>query len=140
MNNNNAKTKDWPTRKNRIIYRLAYWSGAYVVTMAVANFGPRLLWDYDQLLTIGAIILNLLAGIGMILVNIQHLNVLDELMKKIQLEAMGLSLGVAIVAGLSYSLLDTTNIIPFDAEIAHLVILVGLVYLTSIFVNLRRYR
>jgi len=140
MNNNNAKTKDWSTRKNRIIYRLAYWSGAYVVTMAVANFGPRLLWDYNQLLTIGAIILNLLAGIGMILVNIQHLNVLDELMKKIQLEAMGLSLGVAIVAGLSYSLLDTTNIIPFDAEIAHLVILVGLVYLTSIVVNLRRYR
>lgn len=140
MNHEKAKTKGWATRKSRIIRQMAYWSGAYVLTMAVATFGPKLLWDYNQLLTIGAIILNFLAGIGMILVNIRHLNVLDEMMKKIQLEAMGLSLSVAVVAGLSYSLLDITNIIPFDAEIGHLVILIGIVYLASIAVNLRRYQ
>lgn len=137
---NNAKSKDWTARKSTIVRHMAYWSGSYVITMALATFGPEFLWDYNQPLTIGGILLNLIAGIGMIVSNIRYLDVLDEMMKKIQLEAMGLSLGVAIVAGLSYSLLDITNIIPFDAEISFLVMLIGVVYLASLAINLRRYR
>lgn len=61
-------------------------------------------------------------------------------MQKVQLEAMGISLGVAVVGGIAFSMLDTTNVIPFDAEIGGLVALIGLTYLISVFVNIKRYK
>lgn len=62
------------------------------------------------------------------------------MMQKVQLEAMGISLGVAVVGGISYFLMDVTNVIPFDAEIGGLVILIGVTYLISVFVNIRMYK
>ena len=76
----------------------------------------------------------------MILANKRHINSLDELQRKIQLEAMGISLGTAVVFGLSYSLLDTTNVITYNADISHLVILIGITYLASILIGNMRYR
>lgn len=125
------------TRRNTV--RLAGWTLAWLVTMALAVFGPKFLWDASLPVTVTAIALNLAAGIGMIVANIRHLKGLDELQQKIQLEAMGLALGVAVVFGLAYSTLDVTDVIPFDAEIAYLVILVALTYLAAVFFGQRRY-
>lgn len=76
----------------------------------------------------------------MILANKKYLNDLDELQRKIQLEAMAVALGIAVVAGLSYSMLDVWNLISYDAEISHLVIIIGLTYLTSSIVGNLRYK
>ena len=40
---------------------------------------------------------------------------MDELQKKIQLESLGLTLGLTVILGLSFSLLDQKDIIPMDA-------------------------
>jgi hypothetical protein len=90
--------------------------------------------------TFTAILINLGIGVGMILANKQHLQGLDELQQKIQLEAMALSLGVGLVGGLGYSLLDTTKLISSDAEISHLVILMSLTYLGGVIAGNRRYK
>ena len=66
-------------------------------------------------------------------------NNLDELQRKIHLESLALTLGLAIVVGLSYSLLDVTNLINYDAEISNLVIFIGLTYLVLVTINSRRY-
>jgi hypothetical protein len=108
--------------------------------MAVANFGPVFIWHSNQVSTILAIVVNLGIGFGMIVANKRHLKGLDEMHQKIQLEAMALSLGVGLVVGLGYSNLDVTNVIAFDAEISHLVILMGLTYMAGIFAGLKRYR
>jgi hypothetical protein len=92
------------------------------------------------LLTALAILLNVGIGFGMILANKNSLRGLDELQQKIQLEAMALSLGVGLVVGLGYSIMDTSNLISFDAEISHLVILMGLTYGAGIFVGRRKYQ
>lgn len=139
MNTVKTNSPNWSARRKKRIIHLAFWAGAYVLSMALATFGPEFLWDYTPSLTIAGIALNLAVGLGMILANIRHLNELDELMQRIQLEAMGLALGIGIVAGLSYSLLDVTNLISSDAEISYLVILMCVVYLSSIFINMRRY-
>jgi hypothetical protein len=76
----------------------------------------------------------------MILANKRHLNGLDELHRKVQLESLALALGVAVVGGLSYSMLDVANVISYDAEISHLVILIGLTYLVATVVGLTRYK
>lgn len=136
------KTKKEPrvklTRKNTL--NLALWTGAWVITMAISTFGSLLIWKGNNTFTALAILLNFLVGIGMILANIRHLKGLDELQRKIQLEAMGIALGLAVVAGLAYSSLDQTNIISYDAEISHLVILIGVTYMAGILIGNSRYR
>ena len=108
--------------------------------MAVANFGPKFIWQSNEWLTILAILINLGVGFGMIVANKRHLKGLDEMHQKVQLEAMALSLGVGLVVGLGYSNLDVTNIIAFDAEISHIVIVMGLTYAAGVFAGVRKYR
>ena len=124
---------------NHRIAQLATWTGLWVISQAVAAFGPLFLWGEQSVFTVIAIIATLLFGLGMIRANIKHLRALDELQQKIHLEAMGLTLGLVLVFGLSYSLLDTTNLIPFDAEISVVVVFMGLTYLAAIMVNNWRY-
>lgn len=124
-------------RRNTL--KLMGWTGAWVVTLAIATFGPVFLWD-SKALTAGALLINVAAGVGMIIANKDHLMVLDELQRKIQLEAMALALGVALVAGLAYSTADATNLIPFDAEIGFLVFLVCAAYGLGVLLGHRRYQ
>lgn len=119
---------------------LAAWSGAWLATLALAVFGPEFLWNSAEGLTWFAVLLNLAAGVGMIATNVRYLASIDEMMQRILLEAMAISLGVGVVGGLAYSVLDVTNLIPFDAEIGHLIGLFGLAYIGGVVVGLRRRR
>lgn len=126
-------------RTRRITLKLFWWTAAWVVTLAIATFGPHFVWE-SRVMTLGSILINIGAGAGMIFANKDHLQNLDEMQRKIQLEAMALALGVALVAGLAYSTADTTNLIPFDAEIGILVFLVTAAYGLGIFLGYRRYQ
>lgn len=125
-------------RKNTL--NLALWTGAWVLTMAISTFGSLYLWEDSKFLSGLAILLNFIIGIGMIYANIKLLKSLDELQRKIQLDAMGIALGLAVVAGLAYSSLDQTNIISYNAEISHLVILIGVSYMAAILIGNSRYK
>jgi len=140
MSKTNKGTTEWAATTSRNSIHLAWWTAAWVVSMAVATFGPLLVWDSNKLLSIAAVLVNLAIGIGMIVANKRHLQGLDEMHQRIQLEAMALSLGVSLVVGLSYSVLDTSELITFDAEISHLVITMSLTYMAGIFAGHRRYR
>lgn len=137
MNKSKINTGEWKSQTRKTTISLAKWTGAWVVTMALATFGSLYLWD-STLFTISTILLNLGIGIGMIISNIHHLEATDEMMQKVQLEAMAISLGIGIVGGLSYSLLDTTNLISFDAEISHVVMLFAFAYLIAIFIGMKK--
>ena len=140
MNDLKTGSNDWAANTVKNTRLLAYWTGAWVLTIALAKFGPRLIWQSNTTLTAIAILINLAIGFGMILAIKRHLKGLDEMHQKIQLEAMALSLGVGLVVGLSYSNLDVTNLITFDAEISHLVIVMSLTYLIGVITGLRKYR
>lgn len=133
-----SNSKDWKFRSHKIVKWLAFWAMLYVLTTALAAFSD-FLWE-SKWLTLAAIVLSFGIGLAMLVANIQHLEMLDEMMRKIQLEAMALALGVGIIGGLGYSLLDTENIISFDAEIGHLVVLMGITYLIAMIIGYRRYR
>lgn len=140
MNDLKSSSSDWAANSERNTLLLGYWTAAWVLTMALANFGPRFIWQSNESITILAIVINMVIGFGMILANRRQLRGLDEMHQKIQLEAMAVSLGVALVVGLSYSNLDITNVIAFDAEISHLVILMGLTYGLGVMLGMRKYR
>lgn len=139
MENRPADAKRWKLRTRRDLLRLAGWTGAWVVTMALATFGPTRVWQAPSL-TLLVILANLAIGLGMIWANVRHLDTLDEMMRRIQLEAMALALGVGVVVGLSYALLDSTDLIATDADIAILVMLIGVTYLGGTAVGCWRYR
>lgn len=138
MSDRRPATGDWKSNMKSSLVHLFAWSVAWLVTMALATFGPEFWWN-SKWLTLLAFLINLSCGVGMIVANIRHLKVLDEMTQKVQLEAMGLALGVGLVGGLSYSLLDTTNLIASDAEISHVVLLIGITYIVSCVVGIRKY-
>ncbi|HSG97343.1 MAG TPA: hypothetical protein VLA11_05075 [Woeseiaceae bacterium] len=136
---NQANSNGRAARNRRVTVKLFWWTAAWVATLAIATFGPQMAWESGTL-TLGALLINIVAGIGMIVANKEHLNSLDEMQQKIQLEAMALALGVALVAGLAYSTADIVDLIPFDAEISILVFLVCAAYGLGIFLGHRRYQ
>jgi len=136
----NAPSNQWEATIRKNVRHLAYWTGGWVISMAVVVFGPALIWNYNSFITLLFVFINTSIGIGMILMNRKYINGLDEMHKKVTMDAMGIALGVGLVGGLSYSKLDAANIIAFDAEISHLVILIGLTYLVAMVVGNSRYK
>lgn len=118
---------------------LGLWTWSWVATMALATFGPKFIWNNHIPLTTLAVFINLLNGILMILANRKVFNHYDELERKLHLESLALTLGLSIVVGLTYSLLDQTNLIPFDAEIANLILFIGVTERITYFINRKRY-
>jgi len=135
MKNDNWNSEVIASNKN-----LKFWTILWVVSMAIATFGRIFIWDGNTGLNIVVILINLGFGAGMILANRKYINSLDDLQKKIQLDAMAIALGVGVVGGLSYSLLDQSNVITQDAEIGFLVILISLTYMVGTLIGQKKYK
>lgn len=140
MSAENAQQNKWERKVASTTVNLSRWTLAWVLTMALATFGPQFFWMENKWLTLGAIVLNTAMGVGMVLAHIKHIKSLDELQRKIQLEAMGITLGVVLVVGMSYSNLDNSNLIPMDAEISILFIIMGLTFMVTSLLGAKRYK
>jgi hypothetical protein len=116
------------TQQAKRARELAVWTALWVISLALATFGSTLLWE-SSLLSVLAVLVNLAMGVGMIVANIRYLKSLDELLQRIQLQAMALALGIGVVAGLSYSVLDLTDLVAFDGDIGFLVLLMSFTYI-----------
>lgn len=79
---------DWPGQTKESTIRLAKWTILWVLTVAIPAFGPALFWGENHLISSLAILLNIGVGIGVIMAMINHLKKQDEMMQKVQLEAM----------------------------------------------------
>lgn len=133
-------TAAWASRQVRSTVGLAAWTLAWVASLALAAFGPELLWNDEPAPTLIAIATNVLIGVGMLFAHKRYLQSLDELQRAVQLQAMAWSLGAGLVGGLAWTLLAQHDLIGFDAEIAQLVAFMGLVYLAGCIVGVLRYR
>jgi hypothetical protein len=140
MSTKTRPSTQYKATTSRNTAQLAAWTFAWVLTTALAAFGPKLIWDFQTVPTILAVFANLSVGAGMILANRRHLQGLDELHRKIFLDAGALTLGVGLVAGLSYELLDDIRLISFEPQISHLVILMCITFLVGMIAGHRKYR
>jgi peptidoglycan/LPS O-acetylase OafA/YrhL len=59
---------------------------------------------------------------------------------KVHLTSLAITVGVAIIASVPYSAMDSYHMIPFHADIAHLVALMGLTYGACNLYGTRRYQ
>lgn len=140
MSESKTDSGDWAANSTKNTVRLGLWTFAWVGTMAIAAFGPRFVWDFATLPTILGVLVNLGVGIGMIMANKRYLQGLDEMQQKIFLDAGAITLGVGLVFGLSYELLEDIRLIPFQPEIPHLVMLMSLTFLIAMIAGHRKFQ
>lgn len=120
--------------------RLAYWNGVWVATCALMAFGPKFLWNKALLLTLLAVGLNACVGVGMLLANKKYVEELDEFQRKIYLNALAVTAGVGLIAAVPFSVMSAYHMIPFKADVAHLLILMALTFVVSMLYGTWRYR
>jgi hypothetical protein len=120
--------------------RLVCWGGAWLAATALMKFGPKFLWNQILVFTLLAIGLDVVVGVGMILANKKYVAELDELQQKVYLNALGITVGVALIAGVPFSVMDFYHVISFRAEIWHLLTLMSLTFLVSFVYGMWRYR
>ena len=122
------------------VIQLFRWCGAWAVTCAFVALGPIFLWNRALVFTVLAISLNVCVGIGAIVANKNYLEELDELQRKVHLNSLAITVGVAMIAGVPYSVMSSLQVIPFHADISHLIVLMSLTYAASNLYGTRRYR
>jgi len=120
--------------------RLACWGGAWVAATALMKFGPKFLWNQAMVFTLLAVGLDVAVGVGMILANKTYIAGLDELQQRVYLNALAITVGVALIAAVPYSVMDYYHVIAFHAEIWHLLMFMSLTFLVSILYGTWRYR
>jgi len=135
-----ADSNNYPTRIAKSSLHLLRWTTTWVATTALAAFGPRLIWDFATLPTILAILVNLGIGFRMILQIKRYVQMLDELGQKIFLDASAITLGVVMVCGISYELLEDIRLISGEPQISFLIALMSLTFMASHLAGHRKYR
>jgi uncharacterized membrane protein YcfT len=139
---NNIKHDDMDcTQQNKAqLLSLALWTLAWVASTALLRFGAEYIWDYHAAYSIAALMTHLALGAAMIMVNVKHLANLDELQRKITMDAMGITLGLGLIAGIAYEQLEDIKLITFEPEISHLIMLMAFTYIVSILIGNRKYK
>ena len=132
---NPYRSRIWTNNK-----RLCRWHGAWVAATLLMAFGPIFLWNKALVFTLLAVGLDLAFGVGMILATKKYVMELDELQQRVWLNALGITVGVAVLAVPPLAVMGAFHVIPFHANIAHLVMLMGLTFIVSLVYGMWRYR
>ena len=140
MNRLKPPENGYQSRNRTNVIQLLYWNGAWAAATALMAFGPKFLWNKVMVFTLLAVALDVAVGVGMILANKKYIAELDELQRKVQLNSMGITLGVALIAGVPLSVMDAYRVIPFHADIASLLILMALTFAACNLYGTWRYR
>lgn len=80
-------------------------------------------------------------GLGLLTVwaYLKHLGDLDELRRKIEMDALALAFGVGMVTGLTSSLLGDAGILAWDEVVSYLFALMFVTYSICVLIGHRRY-
>jgi hypothetical protein len=140
MNQLRPLNTGYESRVRTSVIRIFGWTALWVGTCALLIFGPKFLWNKAPVFTLLAVSLNIFVGISAIMANKKYFEELDDLQRKIHLNSLAITVGVAFIAAVPYSVMDSYHIIPFHADVAHLVMLMGLTYGASNLYCTRRYR
>ena len=115
------------------------WCFAWVASLAFLSVGVNYLWDSLLITKIGLLI-NLAIGIGMIIAHKNLFKTYDELQKKIQFEAMAITLGLAVVVGLIYEVSFDFGVTNKEPEFEYLMYFISFSYIVSTLLNSLRYK
>ncbi len=132
--------KGYQSRFRTNTKRLVGWNGAWVAATFLMLLGPKVLWNNALAFTLPAVALDIAVGVGMVLATKKYVVELDDLQRKVFLNALGIAMGVGLITGVPLSAMDAYHVIPFHANIGVLIILMGLAFFVSFLYGTWRYR
>lgn len=118
----------------RVLGWMVAWVGTWLAVSAAIKHG----WIEQGPLAVVGILASLSLGIGMIFAYRRYLKEADELQRKIELEALALSVGLGLVGGFTYWLLEQAGVVA-DADILDLVVFIMLAYSAGVVLGQQRY-
>lgn len=119
---------------------LFLWTLGWLLSLALLAFGPKLLWDFNVTISLAVIAVNLVFGYCMIITNKKYLDGLDELQRQLHLNAMAISLGVSVVFGAIYGLLEPARLLDATPSPSNILIVMSISYFLSLVINFRKYQ
>jgi hypothetical protein len=119
--------------------RLVRWNFAWAAATLLMALGPKFFWNNALVFTLLAVGLDVVMGVGMILATKKYIEELDELQRKIFLNALGFAVGVGLIVGVPWTVMEVYHVIHFHAHFGFLVILQGLTFLVSFLYGTWRY-
>ena len=127
-------------RRTKNLAPLALWTLGWLASLALAKFGPGWLWHSSLAISWAALIVNLAVGVGWIVAHARYLRRVDELQRKITIDALALALGAGLVGGLAYSVANSVGLVSFDDIVVIFCIVISAVYVVATVVGNLRYR
>ena len=139
MKNQITEAEGFATRCRKNSLNIILWSLAFAGTMIIADKAVLYEWYSSAYLLATAIVINALTGIGLVWTYIRNLKALDDLQRKIQLDALAIAMGVALVGGFAYSLMVTSGFIV-DEDVSDITLLMVVAYMIAVITGQMRYR
>lgn len=139
MSKEDNKKNEHDIRNLKAAIHSAIWIIAWAGTWATTAWFLKFKWQSADLLAILLIVVNVAVGLGMVVFYIRLLNTMDELMKKIQFDALAYSLGAALIGGVGLTLMEVVGYIE-EAKAAYVLCLICVTYSIGSIVGLVRYR
>jgi hypothetical protein len=131
--------KNLPARDLKNANLVNIWALAWAASLAIISFISKYEWYSATLPITVAFVLNSGIGVGMILAYKRFLKELDEMERKIQLDALALSVGVTLVAFGGFSILGKAGMAP-ELQASSLIMLIALTYMAGIIVGRIRFQ
>ena len=140
MNQSKPPENRYQSRIQTNTRRLVAWNGAWGAATLLMAFGPRVLWNRALVSTLLAVGLDIALGVGMVLATKKYVMELDELQQKVYLNALGIAMGVGLIVGVPFSVLDAYHFVPVHANFGSMVIVMSLAFVVSLVYGNLRYR
>lgn len=137
---NTPHTNHWSVSESdrRNQRRIVAWSLGWVLLLLAADYSIESDKVTSKVMIIAASIVVTLAGVGVLVTYRNFLRNADELVRKIELDALALAFGTGLVLGISYSLLATGSIVA-EAKISNLIVVMTLTYVGAVIAGRRRF-
>jgi hypothetical protein len=133
------KRDDYDARSVKDNLVLVAWIFMWMAALTVADKAALYGWWSAEWITVLAIAVHVLLGFVVILKFMHMLRGMDDLQRRIQLDALSLALGISMVGCAAYSLLVTWGYIV-DEEVSDIFMLMCVSYAASVLVGSLRYR
>lgn len=109
------------------------WVGAFLAGDFLIDGGSV----QDSTVIVAITVLAGMLGVGWVRAYVRFIRQADELMRKIQLDAMAVALGAGFVVGFSLIMLGDAGLI--EARISHVLVCMAAVYMLAVIIGLRRF-
>jgi hypothetical protein len=126
-------------RDRRNQRRIIVWGLAWMVTWLAAGFLIKFdLIPPGMLAAVAATLVPMVLGIGTVLAYRHFLREADELRRKIEVEALALAVGVGLVGGFTYFLLERAAVVS-ESGVLVMIMLITFTHAVGVVLGQRRY-